>query len=180
MAPSDVCFGLDDCPSNWGVNPTALDAMRFQCETGGSVTKIRILCAATGDGEYIKMAVYEDGPNYYSPPGALLWEGTDQSYSAGNWVEESVTGLNVSSGTWYWLAYKVSETSTEICYSGGHNPYYHRYVFGQPYADDFPNPWTGTGNTNTNQYTMQLCVSSGAVAAYSGKFPRGIARGIIR
>lgn len=178
---ADICFGNGTCPNDYGVSTGYLDGMRFQCITGGQSTKIRILTPADGTNTgYIRMGVYaEDG----QLPGALLWEGTNQPYVAGAWIEEVVTSLTLESEVYYWLAYKVSQSTAEICYvpftpaPRGPTHIWKRFV---GFGNAFPDPWGSLDGGNFDRYSMQLCIAGGVADVYSGKFPRGIFRGIGR
>ena len=143
-----ICFGNETCPDDWGVQTGYIDAMRYQCVVGGEAIKIRILTPADGDNDgTVRMGIYsEAGGN----PNALLWEGTDQSYVAGTWIEEAVTGITLVAETWYWLAFKVSKTAAELCFVPGGPVDSHHYRR-QLYADPFPDPWV-VYRTNDNQY----------------------------
>lgn len=177
----DICFGYGICPENYGVKTGHLDGMRFQCVTGGQSTKIRILTPSDGTniGD-IRMGVYVDDG---ALPGALLWEGTNQPYVAGVWIEEVVTSLTLESEVYYWLAYKVSKSTAEICYvmfsPAGRGPT-HVWKKYEAFGNAFPDPWPSFSGGNFDRYSMQLCVEGGVADVYSGKFPRGIMRGVVR
>lgn len=178
---ADICFGNETCPANYGVNTRYLDVMRFQCETGGEATKVRMLTPAGGTNTgTIRMGIYADRTVPNNWPDALLWEGTDQSYVADAWIEEAVSGITLVAGAWYWMAFKVSESSAELCYVSGGPLSSHLWKTSQIYADPFPDPFGSTSFGNRNQYSMQLCVAGGVTEVYSGKFPRGVARAIGR
>lgn len=187
---ADICFGQETCPACWGVGTATvhyLDAMRFQCETGGTVSKIRVLSTAdacapgpagSDEGGTLRMGIYADDGNY---PGALLWEGTDQPFVAGAWMEEVVTGITVVIGTYYWPAF-ITSNRQNMCYVSGGPAGSHKYKSrGSDYAGAFEDPYPVPGvGSNSNQYSIQLCVPGGVAETYSGKFPRGIGRSIGR
>lgn len=174
---ADECFGNETCPANWGVYTSYLDAQRYQCVTGGEAVKIRVLSPSAGTNSgTVRMGIYSDNSG---SPNALLWEGTAQSYVAGTWIEEAVSGVTLVAETWYWLAFQVSTNTAELCYVPGGPSLSHRWLSNVTYANPFPDPWSG-GSSNTNQYSIQVCVAGGVSDTYSGKFPRGIGRGIIR
>lgn len=178
---ADICFGNETCPANWGVYTSYLDVMRYQCVTGGAAIKIRILTPAGGTNTgTIRMGIYADRniPNNW--PDALLWEGTAQSYVVDTWIEEAVSGITLVAGAWYWLGFKVSESTAELCYVPSGPLSSHLWRTNQTYTDPFPNPFGSTSFGNRNQYSMQICVAGGVADVYSGKFPRGIGRGITR
>ncbi len=176
-----ICFGKDlPCSLLVGLSTGYLDAMRFQCITGGTVEKIRVYTGNSGSGT-LRMGVYTDSLAT-GRPGGLLKEGTNQSYVPNVWVEETITGLTVTSGTWYWLAFKVSVNGVKMCLGYDGSPNAHTYISGQAYALPFPNPWGNSASArNSHQWTIQLCVAGGVTDVYSGRgIGRGISRGVMR
>ena len=175
-AQGEVCFGLTGCGSQWTVGVGYIDYMMFQCVTGGTASKIRLLTSGVGTGQ-VRMAIYSHNATYIRP-NLLLWEGTDQSYTTG-WIEEAVTGLTIVAGTYYWLAFKDNSSGAE-CYTGGAGTHFWSSLL--PYSDPFPaNFATVGGQYNNNQYSMQLCTEAGVSETYSGRgIGRGISRGVMR
>lgn len=158
----DACFGDSACTATWGVETDYIDAMRHYCSVGGTSTKIGILAGGGGGSGTLRMGIYSDATNPY--PGTLLWEGTDQSYVGETWIEETATSLTLESGTYYWLAFKVSGTQ-DLCYSiGAAASHHYRSLEVGSYATAFPNPWGTSTYYNTSQFNMEMCVSVSATA----------------
>ena len=145
-------FGLDSCPSHWGVGTGYVDACRFQAPEDGTSSHLEILTWSSTKGSTFRMAVYDDEGGH---PKNKLWEGTDITYWGGQWLGEDVTTIQLIQDDYYWFAFKTSATE-EMCYVGSGPAYSHEWKSGQAYPDTFPNPWGGYSGRNSNRYTMRM------------------------
>ena len=144
-------FGQESCSSHWGVFTDYADAQRFQAPEDGISTRLEILTyGETGSGT-LRLAVYNDS---LGRPHNKMWEGTNIAYVPGTWCGENVTAIQFFQNTYYWLAFKVSNTE-EICYTSGPTNS-HEWKAEQPYANPFPDTWGDYMGHNSNRYTLRL------------------------
>lgn len=145
-------FGLDSCPSHWGVATGYIDACRFQAPEDGTSARLEILTWSLAKGSTFRLAVYDDENSH---PKNKLWEGTDINYQGGQWCGEDVASIQLSGGSYYWFAFKTS-TSEEMCYVGNGPTGSHEWKAGLPYEDPFPQEWEMYTGRNSNRYTMRM------------------------
>ncbi len=145
-------FGLDSCPSHWGVVTGYVDACRFQAPEDGVSTRLEILTWTSTKGSTFRLAIYDDEDGH---PKNRLWEGTDVNYHGGEWCGEDVDTIHLLQDSFYWFAFKTS-ASEEMCYVGSGPAGSHEWKINQAYPDTFPNPWGGYTGHNSNRYTMRM------------------------
>jgi hypothetical protein len=170
---SAAWFGLDSCPSHWGVATGYADACRFQAPEDGTSTRLEILTWTSAKGSTFRLAVYDDDNGH---PQNRLWEGTDIAYSGGIWCGEDVTTIQLAQGAYYWFAFKTSH-SEEMCYVGSGPAYSHEWKSNQAYSDTFPNPWASYTGHNSNRYTLRMHYTTPAGARGIIEIDPGIIEG---
>jgi len=89
---------------------------RFQAIATGKITEFRVKAGASAQ---VKVAVYAD--NSGSPGALLSYNNTAQNVVSG-WNTLSIPSLDVTSGTYYWLAVAMSANGASQCVlSGSYN-----------------------------------------------------------
>jgi hypothetical protein len=149
---SAAWFGLDSCPSHWGVATGYADACRFQAPEDGISTRLEILTWTSAKGSTFRLAIYDDEDGH---PKNRLWEGTDVHYQGGVWCGEDVTTIHLSQDAFYWFAFKTSAPE-EMCYVSSGPSGSHEWKINQAYSDTFPHPWGGYTGYNSNRYTIRM------------------------
>lgn len=181
------CFGKTDGISVDGCNTGYMDAQRFQVISSGTSVNVQIYTGSTaGANPKVRLAVYDDttwglGTQCgYGCPQNKLWEGDSLTWLPNTWLISTVTSINLIAGKYYWLVFKVNVNATRILYGATAPLQNHWWKSGQAWTSPFLNPFGLSSGRNSNQHNLQLCYEIGGEEVYSGRFPRGILRGVMR
>ena len=129
-------IGADDAT---GTNDAAnyFNLTRFQASATGRVTEFR---AKTGVAGYLKVAIYADSGG--EPGARLSYNDTGQAVAVG-WNTLTIPALDITSGTYYWLAVNASILGAAQYIASGTM----RYKVATYSTFTFPDP-AGTGFTS--------------------------------
>ncbi len=147
-------FGLNSGDSTWGQSSGILDVMRFQNNAGtGTLNKLELLVADSTPSGKVRFGIYADSNG---KPGKLLLNAGEATVING-WVSVSNLNLQVTTGTYYWLAFGFQNGNTAR-YQSGQTANSH-YWINQSYGT-MPGAYPTTGlYVNTSPYVMRATVA---------------------
>jgi hypothetical protein len=138
---------------------------RWQASATGTLTAIKVYCAGTSG--HVKVAVYADNNG---EPGALLSAvNTSTALTINDWTTITLsTTVNVTSGTYYWLAFIADDSVVPQKTSGGTERYKSQTYFSFTFPDPAGSGFSSGSNCGVLQgwgYTVQTISPSGIASS---------------
>ncbi len=126
-----------------GAAVSYIEMSKFTCSGTGKVSEIHVYSKANGN---VKVGIYADVSG--EPGSRLSVNNTGTAVIANQWNTVSITELDVTSGTVYWLAIISDTTGAHVQSSTPNVPLGDAIYKSYAYADGLPSP-SGTGYTDT-------------------------------
>ena len=169
-------FGLDSGVDTVGDVSGYLSGGRHENTAGsGTLTQLELLCDDVSPTGTARLGIYADSAG---SPGALLLDAGEVALGSG-WISISGLSLEVTAGTYYWLAYKQSAANGTRRDTGG--PADSNVWLSAGYGA-LPDPFGTPAGSDANRYVMRATVTAaGASITYPmlERSARGIERGIL-